>query len=558
MVESDTQDNYYEAINGLLDSALPGRGSIVKPSQKQLDDYADFNGDERPARLDRYRLADMYYDGTQVSQLTDRLKQYLETQPGVTYNENICQAVADAYIERFTVVGITTSLDEPAPPEPPPALPRPGDAVLAPGEPPPPPPAAPEPKEKPLDLAGWLWERVWDGSQGDQRQIETHQDMGRRGDAFVIVDYDADRRRSTLVRQLPDQMRVIYKNGQKSMAIKKWYTDDVAPTNPSGRKVCRMNLYYPDRIEKWFKIHKADDQGGGWLEWLDDGDEKWPVPWTYLGDGEDGQKALGIPVYHFANGADDSGYGRAEHRIVVPLQDRLNKELIDLSSILDQMGWPQRWAVGVENTDNLKAEPGTVWSTPATGADGATFGQFEAAPVEGAISSIENTMSRASTISRTPKYMLELSGGTPSGEALKTAESGLVSKVQGRQPFIGNQWAEALRMAAILALVYGGTAKDEKPPVKIDDVLSCSINIVWKDPRTFDEKAHLEALQIMQTLGIPEEYLWSRIEGIDVEAVKALKTTSDARNAALLVSSFNRGGDTNPAEPGQGVPPGLQ
>ncbi len=528
MVKADAPDSYLGPIQAMLTATLgPREGRL---SDEALDKYADF---EDGGRIDRYKLADKYYYGRQESHLTDRLQQYLETESGVTYIENICQVVSDAFAERFVVVGVTTDHDEPAPPPPPPAPPP------VPGEPP---QAPPEKAEKPPDLADWLWNRVWDGSQGDQRQIEVHNDMARRGDAFTIVDYDTERLRPSIVRQLPNQIRIIYENGVKSMAIKKWYTSASSPTNPAGRKICRMNLYYDDRIEKWFKL--AD--GKGWVEWLDDGDDVWPTPWVAKDE-----KPLGIPVFHVPNSPDDSGYGRAEHRIIIPIQDRLTKELIDLSSILDQEGWPQRWASGLASADSLKGEPGTVWSTEN---ENAQFGQFDAASPSGALSSIDSTIARASKLSRTPEYMLNLSGGTPSGEALKTSESGLVSKVQGRHPFVGNQWTEMFRMSILVALSYGGTTKEEQPPVSLVDARGVSININWKDPRTFDEQAHLAALQIMKDLGIPEEYLWSRIEGVDVEAVKALKRTSDVQNAARLVADFNRGGDTNPAEPGQGVP----
>jgi len=518
-------DEYLAAIDEILTARLGDRGQRV--SQDELDKLSDMGN----KRLDAYKLADEYYSGDQDTRLTDRMKQYLELNGKVRYVENICQIVADSFVERLVITGVTTSEDEPAPPENP----------LNPLEPKPP---------KPMDLADWLWNRVWDGNNGDERMITVHNDVGRRGDAFVIVDYDTERLRPRIVRQLPDQIRVIYANGIKRLAVKKWYTDDQSPTNPEGRKVCRMNLYFPDRIEKWMRLHdNASKSEGGWIEWVDDGDTQWPTPWV----GNDG-KPLGIPVFHLANRPDDSGYGVAEHLIVIPIQNRLNKELLDLSAILDTMGAPQRYAIGVESTENLKSAPGEIWST-GSDTNTAQFGQFDPADPTGPLKSIESTITRASTISRTPRYMLELTGGAPSGEAMHTAESGLVSKVKGRQPFLGNQWTEALRMSVLVALTFGGTADEEQPPVDLAKARSCSINVVWTDPRTFNELEHLQTLGLMKALGIPDEYLWSRIEGIDVDAIKQMKMADDIANAAVMAAQFNRGGQTNPSEPGQGVPP---
>lgn len=515
-------DEYLATADRLLAKAL-GRPRSKRIDNKALDKYADMDS----KRTDAYKLADRYYEGDQDTMLTDRAKQYLE-RSGLSYAENICAVVADAYAERLVIVGVTTSEDEKAP-----------EANPLTGETPP----------KPMDLADWLWRRVWDGSQGDERQIDIHNDVARRGDGFIIVDYDTEKLRPTIIRQLPETVKCVYEDGVKVAAVKKWYTSEASPVNPEGRRVCRMNVYYPDRIEKWMRLHDNPSSSGGWIEWVDEGDPVWPTDWI----GPDG-KPLGIPVFHLANKPGDDAYGEYEHRQVIPLQDRLNKELLDLSAILDAMGAPQRWATGVEDTSQLKTAPGEVWTT---GGENAKFGQFDPADPAGPLKSIESTITRSVKISRTPEYMLNLSGGTPSGEAVHASDRGLVSKIEGRQPKLGNQWAEVLRMATLVALTFGGTSDEEQPPVPIDVARRATININWKDPRTFNQLEHLQALQIMAELGIPQEYLWGRIEGIDVDQIKHLKVQTDMEAAAQLAAQFNRGGQTNPAEPGQGLPPGA-
>lgn len=528
----DESTDAYSLIDATLTGILGDRSARV--SQDQLDKLADFTQD---GRHDRYMLAVQYYEGEHDTLLTDRLKQWLE-RSHLNYSENICQVVVDALAERLAVVGVVTSEDTPeadtvpAPAVGPDGLPD--TTTVA--------PMAPETQ----DMGEWIWQRVWDGSQGDQLQIEVHAETVKKGDSYLIVDYDVKKRRAKMVRNTPEMVRMHYAGTEPSFAVKKWYSNDASPVNPNGARVCRLNIYRADRIEKWFRLHDDRKSQGGWVEWLDDGDTVWPTPWV-----DANSQPLGLPVFHFANRPADDHYGTAEHRIIIPLQDRLNKELIDLAAVLDQQGWPQRWATGIESTTDLKSVPGEIWNSPS---ELAQFGQFDAASGDGILKSIESTMERASVISRTPTYMLELTGGVPSGKALIVSESGLVSKIKNRQIFNGNDWVEALRMASIVTVVFGGTDDDEQPPITDLGLLrSMSINVAWRDPHTADELQHIQTLQGWQALGVPDEYLWTKLEGVDVETIRRMKQASDVSNAANMMNAFNRGGDTNPAIDGQGV-----
>jgi len=542
----DANKEYTREIEAILSERLGDRAERV--SQDELDKLATWPD----GLISGYELYGKYYRGDHGTLLTDRLKQYLERNARFEYNENYCELVVEALVSRLKVIGVTTSED----PEPAEDAPEPRDGPV-PGTEAPEGPQVPSSfpkgatvkriKAEPLSLSGWLWEHVWDGSQGDQKQTEVHRQSAVKGDAYVVVDFDPEKGKPVLRRNSPETCRVIYKGGEKHAAIKKWESNDKSPTNPAGVRVLRMNIYYPDRVEKWFKMlgRDGENKAGGWIEWMDDGDSVWPTPWV----GPDNEP-MGIPVFHFANFPDDEGMGRAEIRSVVPQQDRLNKELVDLSSVLDSQGFPQRWATGVTETSGLKSNPGEVWSTES---ESASFGQFDAADPAGLLKSIESTIVRLADRSRTPRYMLQLSGGTPSGEALKTAEAGFKDKVEDRQTFHGNQWGEVLRMSALVSHVYGGDG-DPKPPCSFEDCQKASINVKWRDAQTKDEKAHLETLILMQTLGIPEEEIWSRIDGIDVADLREKKRKSDMENAATMMRAFDRGGDTNPAVDGQGMP----
>lgn len=508
--------DYHTEAGKVLERALGPR----KRTDAELSKIATWD----EARLSAYTLAGQYYRGDQESKITDRLKQWLERND-VPYCENFAASVVDAMVDRLVVEGVGTDLDKDGSDD---------------------------------DLGSWLWSNVWDGSQGDERGIDLHHGAVLYGDYFVIVDFDNKKRRPRWTLNSPDICRIEYDNGEKLYAVKKWYTNEKGPSNPTGLRVCRLNVYLPDVIEKWYRLHddrKANEgEQGGWQEWIDEPEEGvesvWPTPWM-----TDDDEPIGIPVFHFTNHRDRrSMYGVSELRAVYPQQDRLNKELIDLAAILDQQGWPQRWATGLDSTETLRSNPGEVWKAPS---DTAKFGQFDAAPLDGPLKAIESTMLRLSTRSRTPSYLLFLTGSdVPSGEALKTAEGGLVSKIERFETYAGNQHVEAMRMSARLAFIFGNP--EERPPADLEQIEKCSITINWRDPHTRNEKEHLETLQLMMALGIPAEYLWDKIDGLDVEKVKQLKKQEEEAAAAAAASFFDRGGPANPGDPGQtGARPGM-
>lgn len=461
------------------------------------------------ARSKRYTTARNYYDGEQGTLLTDRAKSYLE-RSGLKYAENFCSTVVDALAERLALSGVTTDLGfEPTPEE------------IAAGE---------QPED---EFADWLWEQ-FDRSRGDELQSDVHQEVTQTGDAFVIVDWDDEGKRPRMTFNYADMLTPVYEDRQMVCAAKAWNSTKVSPVNPRGVAVRRLNLYWPDRVEKWFTLAKDDDSKAEWVEWMDAGDAAWPVPWV-----DASQQPLGIPVFHFANVRKKDAFGRPEHWGTIPQQDRLNKELLDLASVMDSQGFPQRYASGVSDTSSLTTDPGTVWSSDNPTA---TYGQFPAADPSGPLKAVESTLIRIATRSRTPAHLIYISSGYPSGESLKTAESGLVAKCKNRQVYHGGTWAEVMRMLSLVALSFG--AAEERPPgLTVDDVRKSSINVQWRDPETRNEKEHLDSLVTMQTLGVSDDTILGMIPGIDAAAEREKKKAADnsAENAgdALLNGAIN-------------------
>lgn len=490
-------------VVALLDERIGQRAKPVDQAQLRALAAPD------DAREKRYKVARDYYRGDQHTLLTDRAKAYLE-RSGLPYAENFCATVVDALAERMHVAGVTSDLAyEPTPEE------------------------ADQGEVAEDAFADWLWD-VWDQNRGDELQTDVHSEVCETGDAFVIVDWDAERQRPRYTFNHAELIHPVYEDRQLVCAAKVWNSTRVSPVNPNGRAVRRMNVYWPDRVDKWFCPAKAEPgKEDVWVEWLDPDDAAWPVPWV----APDG-KPLGVPVFHFANERTKDGFGRPEHLQSIPQQDRLNKELLDLASVMDSQGFPQRYANGVSDTSGLTADPGTVWSSdnPA-----ATFGQFPAADPGGPLKAVESTLIRIATRSRTPAHLIYLSGGLPSGESLKTAEAGLTAKAKNRAVYWSGVWAEACRMTALVAHTFAADA--DKPPVTLDDVRTCTVTVRYADPETRNEKEHLDSLVVMQSLGVSKETILSMIPGID-PAEEEKRNANDANSPenageALLNGAVN-------------------
>lgn len=503
-------DTIEALVSDTLQERLGDRSGRV--DQAWLRKAADLTG----KRHDRYKTAIEYYDGEQNVKLTDRQKQYLD-RSNIGYSENFCATVVDALAERLQVVGVTT--DQEVEDE--------------------------ETGDKEDTLAEWMWEQ-WDANRGDELQSTVHTETTKMGDGIVMVDFDEEKGRPRLTFNSASVCKPVYEDNHLAYVVKVWNSTAKSPTNPNGREVRRMNLYYPDRVEKWFTL--GAEEGANWVEWLDEGDKVWPTPWM---DGKN--EPLGLAAFHFANNAATDKFGRPEHWGTIPQQDRLNKELLDLASVMDSQGFPQRYAIGVANTDGLTSDPGTIWSTDNPQA---SFGTFSAADPGGLLRAVESTLIRIATRSRTPAHLIYISGGLPSGESLKTAEAGLVAKAKKRQIYHGGVWAEVFRSMALVADAFG--APGERPPLSAEKLKEVSINVKWQDPETRNEKEHLDALTVMSALGVSQETILSMIPGVDPseEREKKQRAMPDIADAGVaLMNAATNPPNTLPEEGAPPVPP---
>ena len=434
-----------------------------------------------------YTMSRQYYAGDHKVELTDRQKKFLGR--NLVFRDNVCEVVVDSVAERLEVTAFKADNDE---------------------------------------VSSLLWD-WWKANRMDHKQTVTHTETTLLGDGYVLVDWDYLALRPRFHFQEAEMIIPHYDNAGDMVWLSKKWTEVPELGQP---EITRMNIYYPDRIEK------LRSEGRVWRPVLDEGETEWPVPWV-----DSNGKPLGLPVVHFRNSTLSDDFGQSEIADVIPLQDLLNKQLVDMTAIADIMGFPQRWMVDMEvsNKSELEYVPGSLWDLKSDGGDAkGTTGQFEAAPMLDILKAIEMLVEHVSMTSRTPRHLFHLTGEYPSGEAMKTAEAGLVSKVKKRQVDFGNSWEDVMQMAVKVNAVFGGGEPGSLPETSI-------IDTIWADPETRNETNFLQGLAIKKDkLGVPQEQIWREMgysqQAIDqMQADQDLQRTRDVNIGSAILRDFEQG-----------------
>jgi hypothetical protein len=445
------------------------------------------------ARAKMYRLARAYYDGDhQLKFATDKFRGAFGPL-FEAFADNLCPAVVDAVADRLTVTGF--QLDG----EPTARKPRVPGMAQGPA---------------PVTAADQAWD-LWQANRMDRRAGEVHAEAVRSGDGYVIVWPDASgqpcfypkRAAMCTVQYDPEQ------RGAVQWAAQVWIAPD---------QYGRVTLYYPDRIEKYVTPSKVQgalpEDGRGLVPYQVPG-EAWPLPNPYDR----------VPLFHFVNNAGVGEWGRSDLADVIPLQDALNKAVMDMLVAMEFTAFPQRWITGLEvETDELTGKPlapfipgeDRIWTV---GDKEVKFGEFAAAGLDNYLAVQDSLRMEIARVSGTPvHYLLQMPGHWPSGEALRIAEVRLTHKIQDRQLSFGETWGEAVSFALQIAGMAGAVTPD------------------WADPQPRSELEHAQELQLQQSMGIPEPVLWKDLGYTDEEI--AVMQQQKAQAAQAMAATMAQAG----------------
>lgn len=376
---------------------------------------------------------------------------------------------------------------------------------------------------------------LWEANRMERRQGEVHVGAARDGDAYVIVwpnsqgevriwpqtvtnlavDYDMD--------EAPDRIL---------RAVKKWKAQD-------GR--VRVNLYFPDRIEKWVSRtvprNGTDLKANGFIPYVPEGDaEGGPVVENPYGR---------VPVFHFGMHATTGGMGSSLLRDVIPLQDALNKAIADMLVAMEFVALPQRWVTGLQielGPDGKPVAPpfqaaaDRVWAAMG---DNVNMGQFPAADLSQFMAVQESFRTEIARVTGMPVHYLKPGDGTPpSGEALKTAEARLVKMAQGCMADWGPVWEDALALAVRMERMAPTTE------VRLD--------AVWENPETRDDRNEAETQEIKQRIGVSQQQSLREMGYTDDE-IEQMAEEKQANQDAFAMAGLMARDRFGPVSLGQGA-----
>ena len=435
-----------------------------------------------------------YYDGKQGVKLSDRMKLVLKV-PESEFSANFCGSIVAALIDRLRVTGFDDGTGQ-----------RNNEG-------------------EPSALLGWL-SGVMDDNRMDGLQVSVHEGAAVLGDAYVIGEWDDELGAEGQVRLVYNDanlVRVHYDpNDQDRMlyACKRW---------PVGA-LSYLTVWYPDRIEKWQSRSGAD----AWEPREIEG-EFWPLPWLV------NNRPAGIPVVHFRNRT-RHGYGISEIAGIKGIQNNINKTLVDMMSILDTNAFSPVYTVDIAKPRGaLNVHPGAVWQFRSTTTEGrqGQVGQLPAVDPGGVIAGFDKLVEVVGAVTSTPTHLIWRTDQFPSGEALKTAESPLIAKIQHRQTVLGNAWEQAMKVAWAVARATGHAAPDWT-----------EINSVWHNPVSRSDADHLASLEAKERMGVPRTQLWREMGYSEDQVATMLDAQQEER-----VAESNLGAEIlRRAAEGQGTP----
>lgn len=395
--------------------------------------------EERAERVERYRdYADGHHEAKLTQEMADLLRVKFNPNAAAPFNLNHCDTILSAMVDRLKLESIRADNDA---------------------------------------ATDWAAELLR-ANRLDEIQMGVYEAACRDGDSYLMVSWDNatgqirlteedafDGVEGVIVKFAPDRKTVLF-------ALKIWVESVVVTESDKYalRDDVRINMYYPERVEKWIAI------GGKALQKFEVEGEAWPAPWT-----DATGQPLGVPFHPFRNRATRyNAEGKSELDDVLPLQDALNRTLVSMVYSSELSAFQIRYSIGVEPPAALS--PG-MWvkvaakdsagkaiipkQEDAAGLNAIRFGTLEQAQLAPFINQATFLIDQMYTIARTPRQ--DEAGSNASGEAMKQREIGLIGKVERAHVNFGGAWESTIAQAARVQATYG-----DAPPA------AASWRSVWK------------------------------------------------------------------------------
>ncbi|WP_228973389.1 phage portal protein [Streptomyces sp. DH12] len=343
-----------------------------------------------------------------------------------------------------------------------------------------------EDKERSAKTADDAANRIWQENQMDADSDLIHYGALSQRRAFVLVERGEDGR-PVLTHETPRQVAVEHVQGSRrklAAGLKLWRDDWTGNT--------RATLWTPTETHHFTTRSEYPVFTGRGFR---------PGSWDAMAlpnarDGREPNDLGVVPLVPFINRRSRRPAGFAEHEDVLSNQNRINLSLIYLIAAMRYGAFRQRWAAGLEvDEDPITGKPiqpfqldiRRLWTTADPEVK---FGEFSATDLVPYVRAVESAVQDLAAISRTPPHYLLGQVVNVSGDALKAAETGLVSKVRDRQRAFGESWEQTMRLAF---RVLGDEARAN----------AYSAETLWRDPESRSLAELADAAVKKQAAGVP-------------------------------------------------------
>jgi hypothetical protein len=423
-------------------------------------------------RRDAYKHAESYYEGANPEVFLDQRWYRLFKNAALDFRFNYSKTVVDSVLNRLEINQVLTTSE---------------------------------------DAQNYI-DQIWEQTDLKLDINEIHRNALVYGDCYAIVWPDSNGALA-IDYNSPLTTAVVYDQENpriKSFAAKMWQI-----TEADGRKTIKLNLYYPDRIEKYAGMGEIENLTAGngsqfvLIETVNN-------PWNE------------VPVFHFRT---YKQYGKPEHADAFGPQDAINKLIATHMLTVDYQGAPQRYALsngGVsaelddfaddanarENLGALKNGPGELWYLQGV----TQVGQFQPADPDTFTKPVLEFVNAMAAITSTPTHYFVKGSYIPSGQALRVAEAPLFKKVLNRQLAFGSTWRDLFKFM-----------------FRVEGVVA-EVEIKWTNPESIDSLENWDIAVRKRSVGMPVEQILLEL-GYDPEIARQIADSAQPDENISLASS---------------------
>lgn len=359
------------------------------------------------------------------------------------------------------------------------------------------------------------WE-LWQRNGLDAMSSIAHVEAIKLSEASVIIE-PVPGKDPRITIEHPNQVMVARDRGDhrtRHAALKKWQ-DDV------GYVYC--TVYMPDGVYRFRSANPLLQMGEfATADFIERPDVQHFVP--------NGPLKGFVPVVPLYNNPSLLRGGRSDLDVVIPLQNGLNKLMTDMFVASEFSAFRQRLLTGMEIPRYPEGHPQEGQPMSEAFIAGvsrlmvvedpeAKAQEFGATDLGNYVKAVDLLVQHVAAQTKTPPHYLVGTVVNASGDALKAAEAGLVSKARGKARQFGEAWEDVMRLAF---RAKGDTKRAD----------AVKAEVVWRNPENRTDSDIADAAVKRRAAGVPEEFVWEFM-GYTPQQIARMRVLRDQEIAQL-------------------------